>query len=54
LLGGVVAIVLSPRAIYALAGLLGLTAAGILAVTTASRTSSRAAPAGASAASVPE
>jgi MFS family permease len=48
LLGGVVAIVLSPRAIYAVAGLLGLTAAGILAVTTASRTSSRATPVDAS------
>jgi hypothetical protein len=35
LLGGVVAIVLSPRAIYAVAGLLGLTAAGVIAVTTA-------------------
>jgi MFS family permease len=33
LLGGAVAIVLSPRAIYALAGLLGLGAAGIVAVT---------------------
>jgi MFS family permease len=49
LLGGVVAIVLSPRAIYAVAGLLGLTAAGILAVTTASLTSSRATPVDASA-----
>jgi MFS family permease len=45
LLGGAVAVVLSPRAIYAVAGLLGLTAAGILAATTASRTSSRATPA---------
>jgi MFS family permease len=46
LLGGIVAITLSPRAIYAVAGLLGLTAAGIVAVTTsASRTSSRATPA---------
>jgi MFS family permease len=44
LLGGVVAIMLSPRAIYAVAGLLGLTAAGIVAVTSASRTSSRATP----------
>ena len=33
LLGGAVAVVLSPRAIYAVAGLLGLAAAGILAVT---------------------
>jgi MFS family permease len=32
LLGGVVALALSPRAIYAVAGLLGLAAAGILAV----------------------
>jgi MFS family permease len=54
LLGGAVAIVLSPRAIYAVAGLLGLTAAGILAVTTTSRTSSWATPVDASAASVPE
>ena len=45
LLGGVVAVVLSPRPIYAVAGLLGLTAAGALAVTSAARTSSRAAPA---------
>jgi MFS family permease len=44
LLGGAVAIVLSPQAIYAVAGLLGLTAAGIVAITSASRTSSRAAP----------
>jgi MFS family permease len=36
LLGGAVAVVLSPRAIYAVAGLLGLAAAGILAVTHAS------------------
>ena len=42
LLGGAVAIVLSPRSIYALAGLLGLAAAGILAATTAARLSSRA------------
>lgn len=49
LLGGVVAIVLSPRAIYAVAGLLVLTAAGILAVTTASLASSRATPIDASA-----
>jgi MFS family permease len=33
MLGGAVAVVLSPRAIYALAGLLGLAAAGILALT---------------------
>ena len=45
LLGGAVAIVLSPRAIYAAGGLLGLAAAGLLAVTTASRTADRAAPA---------
>jgi MFS family permease len=32
LLGGVVAVVLSPRAIYAVAGLLGLAAAGVVAV----------------------
>jgi MFS family permease len=44
LLGGVVAIVLSPRAIYAVTGLLGLAAAGILAVATASRTSNSATP----------
>ena len=44
LLGGAVAIVLSPRAIYALAGLLGLAAAGILAVTHVSRDSQPAAP----------
>lgn len=37
LLGGLVAIVLSPRAIYAVGGLLGLGAAGVLAVTSASR-----------------
>ena len=36
LLGGAVAIVLSPRAIYAVAGLLGVAAAGVLAVTQAS------------------
>jgi MFS family permease len=41
LLGGVVAVALSPRAIYALAGVLGLTAAGIVAVTSASRSSGR-------------
>ncbi len=44
LLGGVVAIVLSPRVIYAVAGLLGLAAAGIVALTSASQTSGRAAP----------
>ena len=49
LLGGVVAIVLSPRAIYAVAGLLGLTAAGIVAVAIASRTVTRATPVDASA-----
>jgi len=37
LLGGAVAIALSPRAVYATAGVLGLTAAGFLAVHTASR-----------------
>src|SRR5581483_2203281 len=42
LLGGAVAVVLSPRAIYAVAGLLGLGAAALLAVTTASRTPGRA------------
>jgi MFS family permease len=36
LLGGVVAVVLSPRAIYAVAGLLGLAVAGVVAVTTSS------------------
>jgi MFS family permease len=45
LLGGVAAIVLSPRAIYAVAGLLGLGAAGVLAAATASRRPSAAAPA---------
>jgi MFS family permease len=50
LLGGVVALVLSPRAIYAAGGLLGLTAAGLLAVRSVSRTSGRAAPVGPSAA----
>lgn len=44
LLGGLVAVALSPQAIYAVAGLLGLAAAGLLAVTTASRTSGRPAP----------
>ena len=39
LLGGAVAVVLSPRAIYAVAGLLGLAAAGIVAITEASRDS---------------
>jgi MFS family permease len=41
LLGGVVAIALSPRAIAAVAGLLGMAAAGFVAVTTASRTAGR-------------
>jgi MFS family permease len=41
LLGGVVAVVLSPRAIYAVAGLLGVAAAGLLAVTSAPRTARR-------------
>jgi MFS family permease len=44
LLGGLVAVVLSPRAIYAVAGLLGLTAAGIVALTSATATSSQATP----------
>jgi MFS family permease len=44
LLGGVLAIVLSPRAIYAVAGMLGLAAAGIVAVATASRAVGRATP----------
>ncbi len=38
LLGGAVAVALSPRATYAVAGLLGLAAAGIVAVTSARRT----------------
>jgi MFS family permease len=46
LLGGAVAVVLSPRAIYALAGLLGLAAAGVVAVTHASPDSEPAAPSG--------
>jgi MFS family permease len=45
LLGGVVAIALSPRAIYAVGGLLGLIATGFVAVVASSRTSSPAAPA---------
>lgn len=40
LLGGVIAIALTPRAIYAAAGLLGLTAAGLLAATTRSQSKS--------------
>jgi MFS family permease len=48
LLGGAVAIALSPRAIYAAAGLLGLAAAGLVAVTSVPRTSGRATPADAS------
>ncbi len=48
LLGGAVAIALSPRAIYAFAGLLGLAAAGLLAVTPASRTAGEPGPVGAS------
>lgn len=44
LAGGVVAIVLSPREIYAVAGLLGLAAAGLIALTVAPRIASRAAP----------
>lgn len=38
LLGGAVAVVLSPRAIYALAGLLGLAAAGAVALTSGAGT----------------
>jgi MFS family permease len=38
LLGGAVAVALSPRAIYALAGVLGLAAAGTIGVMSASRT----------------
>jgi MFS family permease len=49
LLGGLVAIVLSPREIYAVAGLLGLAAAGIVAATSGPRTSGQATPADASA-----
>jgi MFS family permease len=37
LLGGAVAVVLSPRAIYAVGGLLGLAAAGLLAFTSFAR-----------------
>jgi hypothetical protein len=44
LLGGLVAIALSPREIYAVGGLLGLAATAIVAVASASRTSSPAAP----------
>ena len=46
LLGGVVAVALSPRAIYAVAGLLGLAAAGLVAVTHASPDSEPAVPLG--------
>jgi MFS family permease len=46
LLGGAVAVVLSPRATYAVAGLLGLAAAAIVAVTHASPGSEPAAPLG--------
>jgi MFS family permease len=42
LVGGVVAIVLSPREVYAVAGLLGLGAAGIVALASARRTAGRA------------
>jgi MFS family permease len=49
LVGGVVAIVLSPREVYAVAGLLGLTAAGVVALSRASRTVGRATPVDASA-----
>jgi predicted MFS family arabinose efflux permease len=41
LLGGVVAIALSPQAIAAVAGLLGLAAAGVVAVAAASPTADR-------------
>jgi MFS family permease len=41
LLGGAVAVVLSPRAIYASAGTLGLATAVLVAVTSASRTSAQ-------------
>jgi MFS family permease len=44
MLGGVVAVALSPRAIYAVAGLLGLAAAGLVAVTHVSPDSERAVP----------
>jgi MFS family permease len=44
LFGGAVAVVLSPRAIYAVAGLLGLAAAGLLALKSAPRMSSQATP----------
>ncbi len=44
LLGGLVAVALSPRAIYAVAGLLGLAAAGVLAVASTTRISRRATP----------
>ena len=44
LLGAAVAVVLSPRTIYALAGLLGLAVAGTLAVTSAPRTPESATP----------
>jgi MFS family permease len=44
LLGGAVAVVLSPRAIYAVAGLLGLAAAGLVAITHASPDSELADP----------
>jgi MFS family permease len=44
LLGGAVAVALSPRVIYAVAGLLGLATAGILAVTYTSPDSALAAP----------
>ncbi|MGH2852296.1 MAG: MFS transporter, partial [Solirubrobacteraceae bacterium] len=48
LLGGVVAAALSPRAIYGIAGLLGLAAAGLVAVTTAPETSTHPTPVDAS------
>lgn len=44
LLGGAVAVALSPRMIYAVAGVLGLAATGLLAITTAPQTSSPAKP----------
>lgn len=49
LVGGVVAVVLSPRTMYAVAGVLGLAAAGLLATTSRPRLSDRATPIDASA-----
>lgn len=53
LLGGAVALVLSPRAIYAVAGLLGLAAAAIVSVAHASADGARDAPRGAPRAAEP-